>query len=59
MARCKDIKTAEEIYNRYYNTKKLQKYNPVLIHSEVPQKQLLLDKLKNQESKIVVCVDML
>lgn len=59
MARCKDIKTAEEIYNRYYNTKELQKYNPVLIHSEVPQKQLLLDKLKNQESKIVVCVDML
>jgi RecG-like helicase len=61
MARCKDIKSATYIYDNYYNTEELEEYNPILIHSKISsyQKQKLLSQLKNKESKIVVCVDML
>lgn len=61
MARCKDIETSQKIYDNYYNTIELQKYNPILIHSKIglSKRQELLNKLKKQESKIVVCVDML
>jgi hypothetical protein len=49
MARCENIEKAEEVYNRYYNTQDLREFNPILIHSYIPQKEkkLLLNKLKS------------
>ena len=61
MAKCKDIENAERIYKTYYKVQELEDLNPILIHSKINQtkKTELLDKLKKNESKIVVCVDML
>jgi len=61
MARCKNIEEAEKIYSMYYNITELEEFHPILIHSKITQSKKieLLNKLKKNESKIVVCVDML
>lgn len=56
MARCKNQHKAEEVF-KYYE--QYTQFNPVIIHSDVPEKNLRLEKIKNKEHKIIVCVDML
>ena len=56
MARCGNQKKAESIF-RYY--KAYTDLNPILIHSNVPNKNKVLEKIKNKIHKIIVCVDML
>lgn len=55
MARCKDIKKAEKVFNIY--KKIAQKYNPVLVHSENKSPDSI-KKLRSGKSKILVCVNM-
>lgn len=56
MARCKDHKRAEEVFEIYRNYEDL---NPVLIHSGTPNKKDVMRRINNLEHKIVVCVNML
>ena len=56
MARCGNQKKAEDVF-KYYET--YTDLNPVLIHSNVPNKNTVLENIKNKIHKIIVCVDML
>lgn len=56
MARCGSQKKAEEVFEYY---KYYLDLNPILIHSKVLEKNLVLERIKNKEHKIIVCVDML
>ena len=56
MARCKDHKRAEEVFEFY---RKHEDLNPVLIHSATPNKKDVMARINNLEHKIVVCVNML
>ncbi|RXJ76985.1 helicase [Arcobacter sp. F155] len=56
MARCKNKIKAEKVFEYYAQFKDL---NPVLIHSDVSEKSLKLERIKSKEHKIIVCVDML
>ena len=59
MARCKLISRAQEIHSLY---KRLYpQYHPVFVHSNqtVTERVENLQRLKSQQSRIVVCVDML
>ena len=56
MARCGNQKKAESVF-RYYEA--YTDLNPILIHSNVPNKNKVLEKIKNKIHKIIVCVDML
>ncbi len=59
MARCKDKDRARDIIRHY--KKHGTTYNPVLIDSELTSKQYreIEEKLKNGETRIIVCVNML
>lgn len=59
LVRAKTVERAKKLYNDIY-LKQFRKYNPVLILGEINKKdkEERLSLLKNQESKIVVCVDM-
>ncbi|MBJ6118099.1 DEAD/DEAH box helicase family protein [Pontibacter sp. BT310] len=58
MARANSIARAEEIFTIYH--KFYPQYNPVLVHSNLPEKKRkeLQLQFENGESKIAVCVDM-
>lgn len=56
MARCKDHKRAEEVFEIY---KKYDDLNPVLIHSKIPNHKEIIGSIKNLKHRIVVCVNML
>lgn len=59
MARAKSIASAKEIFDIY---KRIAiKHAPILIHSKTPDKEknLLIDKIANRKTRIIVCVDML
>ena len=57
MARCKDKKRAQEIFNKYYSTQ--TDLNPVLLFSGIKDRKLVFDKILKKSAKIIVCVDML
>ncbi|MFG1210947.1 DEAD/DEAH box helicase family protein [Xanthobacter flavus] len=59
MVRCKKIKRAEKLHERY--TAELARYNPVIVHSEQSAaiRRENLAALRRFQSRIVVCVDML
>ncbi len=59
LVRCKDKKAADNLFNDIY-CKFYSCYNPVLIHSGRSKREndANIAKLKDGESKIVVCVDM-
>lgn len=59
LVRTENVKRAETLYNEIYG-KLYKQYNPVLILGKLSHKENEnnLKKLKNGESKIVVCVDM-
>lgn len=58
LVRTDNVKRAEKLYNDIY-LKMFKVYNPVLILGKMPDKEKKekMDKLKNGESKVVVCVD--
>ena len=56
MARCKDKQRANEVFKYYENEKDL---NPIIIHSNVPNKNSILEEIKRGKHKIIVCVNML
>lgn len=58
LVRAEKIKKAKYLYHNIYS--KYEQYNPVLITSNQTksEKNIALQKLKNGESKIVICVDM-
>lgn len=56
MARCKDTKRAEQVFEYY---KDYSEFNPILIHSRTPRKSAILDEIKRGEHRIIVCVNML
>lgn len=58
LVRASTKKRANELYDNIYS--KFIKYNPVVIHSDIPnaEKKLLLKQVKSGYSKIIVCVDM-
>lgn len=58
MARCKTIDRArDEILPLYQELG--SRYNPILVHSNISEAPELIEKLRNRESRIIVCVDML
>jgi superfamily II DNA/RNA helicase len=59
MVRCKKIKRAEKLHERYAAA--LARYNPVIVHSEqsASVRHENLAALRRFDSRIVVCVDML
>lgn len=58
MARANNIQHAEQIFEIYKS--KYEKYNPVLVHSNISNKQRKLNQelFQSGKSKIAVCVDM-
>lgn len=56
MARCENHPRAEEVFEIY---KKYQDLNPVLIHSDVKNKNQVKTNITQKKHKIIVCVDML
>ena len=56
MARCKDTKRAEQVFACYQD---YEEFKPVMIHSKIPNKAAILDRIKRGEHKIIVCVNML
>lgn len=59
LVRGKTIKRAEELFENIYS-KKYKKYKPVLITSKLTnkEKQQAIESVRNNESHILVCVDM-
>lgn len=59
LVRAKDKKSANNLFNTIY-LPNFGKYNPVLVHSDVPKgdKDNAMQALREGVSKIVVCVDM-
>jgi superfamily II DNA or RNA helicase len=59
MARVDEKTKAEEIFNKIY--RKYTKYSPVFIHSSISKssQKIILDGIKEQRHRIIVCVDML
>jgi len=59
MARARDIKRATALHAKYLNA--LPEYAPVLIHSgmNVGERADALARMRNRQSRIIVCVDML
>jgi superfamily II DNA or RNA helicase len=59
MVRCKAIKRAEDLHKLYEQS--FPQHHPVLVHSNQPSAERTrnLDRLKKQESRVIVCVDML
>lgn len=59
LVRAKDKSSANRLYNTIYYPY-FKKYNPVLIHSDVPaaERAAGMSALNNGNSRIVVCVDM-
>ena len=55
--RCKTIDRAIDVHKIY--AKLAPEYSPILVHSEDSDSATKLEKLRNTESRIVVCVDML
>lgn len=58
LVRTDNVERAEKLYNDIY-LKLFERYNPVLILGKMSdkEKKCRMDKLKNGESQIVVCVD--
>lgn len=56
MARCKDKKRAEEVFKYYEQETDL---NPIVIHSDTPNRSKVLEEIKQGKHKIIVCVNML
>lgn len=58
LARANTKKRADELYTTIYS--RYTEFNPVVIHSDIPAKKRSesLEKIRNGESRIVVCVDM-
>ncbi|MBT2733137.1 DEAD/DEAH box helicase family protein [Carnobacterium sp. ISL-102] len=58
LARANSTKRANELFEKIYS--KYNEFNPVVIHSKIKtlERRESLQKVKNGESKIVVCVDM-
>ena len=58
LARAKSKNRADVLFDQIYS--KYTEYNPVVIHTGIPtaERNKSLEKIKNGESKIVVCVDM-
>lgn len=56
MARCSTKKRAEEVYNYYAQYEDL---SPVVVHSQSENKAAIIQRIKNCEHRIVVCVNML
>ncbi len=59
MARVADIPTAERLHCKYAS--RLPQFNPTLIHSEMTrvERATALAALRSDQSRIIVCVDML
>ncbi|MGC7872060.1 DEAD/DEAH box helicase [Desulfosporosinus sp. SYSU MS00001] len=59
LVRAKDKRSADRLYNTIYRPY-FEKYNPVLVHSDVPaaDRGVAMAALNNGSSRIVVCVDM-
>lgn len=59
MARAKDIDRAIKLYEMY--EQKLSEFYPVLVHSKmsVSEQENAIARLKNRDSRIIICVDML
>lgn len=56
MARCENKTRAEEIFEHY---REYEDLNPTLIHSSIPGKKEILEKIVQGEHKIIVAVNML
>lgn len=56
MARCKDMKRAEQVFQIYQNYPEL---NPILIHSKSPNRKEKLKAINDCKHRIIVCVNML
>lgn len=56
MARCKDKRRAEQIFEIY---QKYDEFNPVLIHSQSTGKKEILSAIKDFKHRIIICVNML
>ncbi|SHH13735.1 DEAD/DEAH box helicase [Flavobacterium johnsoniae] len=56
MARCRTNLRADEVFKLYEN---YTEFNPVVIHSNVLNRQFILENIKKGKHKIIVCVDML
>jgi len=59
LVRTKDKRSADRLYNTIYHPH-FAKYNPVLVHSDIPatDRTVAIRALRNSTSRIVVCVDM-
>jgi len=56
MARCKDKKRANEVYNIY---QKYSEYKPIVIYSGIENGSKILNDIKAGKHRIIVCVNML
>lgn len=56
MARCATKEKARSIFEIY---RKYEKYNPVLIYSNISNKKMIYQAIIERQHKIIVCVDML
>lgn len=56
LVRAKGQAKAEQLFEIY---KAYEKFNPVLIHSKIKNKNKVLEAIVRKEHKIIVCVDML
>jgi len=57
MARCSKIDRATEVYKIYAIL--APEFRPLLVHSEIGDTEAMLEALRNRESRIIVCVNML
>ena len=56
MARCENIPRAKEIFDIY---KQYEDLNPVMVHSAIKNKKVILESIVNCKHKIIVAVNML
>lgn len=56
MVRVENIARTGEVL-KYY--KKYREFNPIILHSKINNRKDLLQQLKNRETRIIICVDML
>lgn len=56
LVRARSKEKAEALFEIY---KKHTDFSPILIHSGVPDRASVLERIKNKEHRIIVCVDML
>lgn len=56
MARCSTKQRAKDVFEYY---REYEDLNPVVVYTGVPEKKNIVERIKNKEHRIVVCVNML